>query len=143
MKQRPWMTVAAVLVVLLAGTLASGVWLRGRLDDAAEVLDAAVDPALAERIGSTDDIGVPVCDDPAAVAEEIRAFHAAVDGARAEAESKNESTPDLTSTRASFDSFLLESAIARVASGKHQLLVRARPDGDGWCVDDVVFSTEE
>lgn len=137
------MTVAAVLVVLLAGTLSAGVWLRGRLDDAAEVLDAAVDPGLAERIGSTDDIGVPVCDDPAGAADEIRAFHAAVDAERNDAEAKNESASDLTSTRASFDSFLLESAIARLASGKHQLLVRARPDGEGWCIDDVVFSTEE
>ncbi len=143
MKQRPVMMVAAVLVVLLAGTLVAGVWLRDRLEAASVALDAAVDPALAESIVASDVIGAPVCGDPAQAADEIRAFHAVLAEARAEAEANNETVPELTTTQPSFDSFLLETAIARLASGKHQLLVRARSAGDGWCIDDVVFSTEE
>lgn len=142
MKQRPWIPVAAVLVLLLAGTVASGFWLRDRLDAAAAVLDPLVEPDLAEIVVADDDLGVPLCADTDVIGE-LRAFHEEVATSRAEAEADGDVVPELTSTRTSFDSFLLESATARIAAGKNSLVVWARPANGAWCVDDAEFSTEE
>lgn len=146
MKQRPWVAVAVVLAVLIGATVAAGFGLRDRLSDASLVLEPTTDPGLALALQTSDDFGAPACTDASLIAGEIRAFYAAVAqsavAAEAEGEVKGDDPAELSSTRPTFDSFLLQSAIARVAAGKHQLVVRARPGDQGWCVDEAVFSSE-
>ncbi len=142
MKQRPWIPVAVVLALLLAATVVAGFGLRDRLSAAALVLDPTVEPGLALVLETSDDIGAPACADQAAIAAQIRAFHVAVDAAADEATANGDVPAELSSTRTTFDSFLLKSAIARSAAGKYQLLVRAQSGPQGWCVDEAVFSPE-
>ena len=132
-----------VLVVLLAGTVTSGFWLRDRLAGAAAILDPMVAPELADSIAESDDLGVPTCGAAASIVEEVRQFHAVVAAEQAEAESEGAAGPELTSTRARFDSFMLESATARVTAAEHSLVVTARPVGSVWCIDDAEFVTEQ
>ena len=143
MRQRLWIPVAVVLVALLIGTVIAGVFLRDRLEGAAAVLEPVVEPSLADTIVDSDELGVPICDDAGDVLGEVRAFHVAVAEAQAEARADGSPVPELTSTAATFDSFLLETATARTAAGTRSLVVRARPDGSGgWCVVEAEFSTE-
>jgi hypothetical protein len=143
MKQRPWIAVALVLTVLLVVTAAAGFGLRSRLSDASVVLEPTIDPRLAVELQTSDDLGAPACTDGSAIADVIRAFHDAVDQAAAAAESNGEEPVEFSSTSPTFDSFLLESAIVRVAAGKHQLLVRARSGAQGWCLDEAEFTSEQ
>ena len=143
MKQRLWVPIAAVLAVLLAGTVAAGFFLRDRLEGAAAVLDTVVDPAMADTLARGDDLGVPVCGEASPVLAEVQAFHLAVAEAQDEARAEGTSIPELVATSATFDSFLLETATARSAAGTLSLVVRARPDDGAWCVDEVEFLTED
>lgn len=132
-----------VLAVLLGGTAGAGLLLRNRLDDAAEVLDPLVDPALADQWETSNDLGVPVCGDQTAIAREAGRFRDAVEHARTEAETAGTAMPPLTRNRASFDSFLFRSATARLVADPFTLVVRARHDDGRWCLDEVEFTSED
>jgi hypothetical protein len=134
--------VVLVLAVLLGGTAATGLVLRDRLDDAAEVLDPLVDPVLVDQREASNGLGVPVCRDQTAIAGEVGRFREAVEQARTEAETTGKAVPPLTRTRASFDSFLFRSATARLASDPLILVVRARYDDGRWCLDEVEVTSE-
>lgn len=129
MTRRPWVPIAAVLAVLLVGTLIAGSLLRNRLDDARVVLEPAIESVAA---------GEPRLDarcDGAAVDGPVDAFLDAVD--------QDELAGEVSVTAATFDSFLLRTAIARAGAGDHQLVVRAEPLDGAWCLAEAEFSTSE
>ena len=131
MKKRLWIPIAVVLVMLVGATLAVGSVLRTRLADAEAVLVPFTQREAAAL--TNDDAALPACETDNDIAEQVQSFYAAVD----------EGASDLFITDPTFDSFLLESAIARVNTDTHQLLLRARMVAGEWCLGEAVFSTEE
>lgn len=130
MKKRPWIPIAVVLLVLLGATIAVGSVVRSRLAEAELVLEPLMQSEIVETLEG-DAFPVPECDDANDFPEQFGEFYAAVGG------------DEVSMTDPSFDSFLLESAVARLASGKHQLLLRARSGSGVWCLDEAVFTTEK
>lgn len=130
MKKRPWIPIAVVLLVLLGATLAVGSVVRSRLAEAELVLEPLMEPEIVDDFGG-DVFPVPACDEANDFPEQFGDFYTAVGG------------DEISMTNPSFDSFLLESAVARLASGKHQLLLRARSGSGVWCLDEAVFTTEK
>lgn len=142
MTKRPWIPVALVLVLLIAATLAIGTQLRSRLSDA----EAALAPFLTVDPPALLDDPVALAEascDGALVEDPMRAFYDAVEAARSEAAIDDAEPAELIVTDPTFDSFLLESAIARLTAGDRRLLLRAREVDGAWCLADVEFTTEE
>ena len=142
MTKRPWIPVALVLVLLIGATLAVGTQLRSRLSGA----EAALTPLLTAEppalLADAAALGEVSCRG-ALVEEPMRAFYDAVDVAGREATAEDLEPAEVIVTDPTFDSFLLESAIARLTAGDHQLLLRAREVDGSWCLADVEFTTEE
>jgi hypothetical protein len=143
MKKRPWIPIAVVLLVLLGATVMVGNIVRSRLSEAESVLQPFMEPEAIDFIDGGEGLPAATCGGPAEIVTPIRAFHEAVDTDRARAIDEGGTPVEISTTDPTFDSFLLASAIARVSSGPHQLLLRARPGDGDWCVDEIVFSTEE
>lgn len=143
MTKRVWVPAAVLFVSLLAATAGFGYWLQNRLDDVAEILDPVADPSVVDRLSASGDPDVPVCGDPTAIVAGVAAFHDAVEQLGVEAEAEGIAAPELMASRAAFDSFLLESAGVRLSSGPYSLVIRARHDDGGWCLDEAEFSIEE
>ena len=143
MKKRPWIPIAVVLLVLLGTTLAVGNIVRSRLSEAELVLQPFMEPDVVDFIDGAKDLPAATCRNPERIADSIRDFYEVIDRDRAQSVDEGGTPVEISTTDPTFDSFLLESAISRVTSGPHQLLLRARPGDGGWCLDEVVFSTEE
>lgn len=133
MKNRPWIPIAVVLLILLGSTVAIGSVVRSRLVEAELVIRPFMEPGVVETLGSGADAPAPPCQSGVEIAEQVQAFYSAVD----------RDAGELSTTNPTFDSFLLESALARVSADKHQLLLKARSNDGVWCIDEAVFSTEE
>lgn len=143
MKKRPWIPIAFVLLLLLGATLVVGSALRSRLSQAEFALEPFMEPGLVDVLGDGDSFPTPPCQNAPAIADAVRGFYGAIETERDAAIEDGNSPTEISITDPTFDSFMLESAIARMTSGKHQLLLRARPGSNGWCVDEVEFSTEK
>lgn len=143
MNKRPWIPIAVVLLVLLGATLLVGRSVRSRLSEAELALAPFIDQNIMAVIGDGADFPTPPCGDADAIAETLRGFYDAVEVDRQAAVDAGSAPPEISTTDPTFDSFLLESAIARLDSGNHQVLLRARPGSDGWCVEEADFTTEK
>lgn len=131
MTKRPWIPIAVVLLVLVSATLVVGSIVRSRLAEADLALTPFLQPDVVDLVDSGD-TSLPICAESDGVAVALQEFYAA---AALEDD-------DISITNPSFDSFFLESAIARAASGKHQLLLKALPRDGAWCLSEADFTTE-
>lgn len=141
--KRPWIPIAVVLALLIASTLVIGSVMRSRLADAEASLDPYLDTDVIASINGAPDLPTPPCGRPDEIAAALREFSRAVEEDRATAEENGEDPALVITTDPTFDSFLLRSSTARLTAGRQQLLLRARPSEDGWCVADATFQTEE
>mgnify|MGYP000365176085 CR=1 FL=1 len=141
MKKRPWVPVAVVLWALIGATIVAGIMLGSRLSEAELALEPFTDPGLAAIIDEGDDFPTPPCENTAEIADAFRSFYAAVDLDREQASAEGRDPEEISSTGSTFDSIVLDSVIARLSSGRHQLLLRTTPSGGAWCLDEVEFST--
>lgn len=132
MKKRPWIPIAVVLLVLVGATLAVGSVVRSRLAEAELALQPFMQPDVVGLIDDGD-APLPICAGSGDVEASLQDFYAA---AALEDD-------EISTTSPSFDSFFLESAIARAAAGKHQLLLKALPERGVWCLSEADFTTEE
>lgn len=130
MTKRPWIPIAVVLLVLLGATVLVGSLIRSRLSDAEVVLEPFMEPSV---VSDGTDLLAESCEAGTEIARHVQDFYAAIE----------RGDDEISTTGPTFDSFLLESAIARVVAGDHQLFLQARSSNGAWCIDFAEFTTDE